>query len=55
MTFSVRYIGDQAFRLTQFFTDDFYDIDVFHLIVTTDVIYFADTTVVDDQVDRFAV
>ena len=41
MTFSVRYIGDQAFRFTQFFTDDFYDIDVFHLIVTTDVIYLS--------------
>ena len=48
-------MGDQAFRLAQLLTDELDDIDVLHFIVTTDIIYFTNTTVMNDQIDCLAV
>ena len=55
MSLPVCYVGDQAFRFAEFAADEFYDIDVAHFIVSADVVDFADTSFVDDQIDRAAV
>ncbi len=55
MAFAVGHVGDQAFRLAKLLADDLYDIDVLHLVVSADVVDFADTTLVDDQVNGTAV
>ena len=55
MAFAVGHVGDQAFRFAKLLADDLYDIDVLHLVVSADVVDFADTTLVDDQVNGTAV
>ena len=55
MSFPVFHVGDQAFRLAQFFADQLHDVDVAHLIMSADVIDFSDASVMDHQINRFAV
>ena len=55
MAFTVCNICDEAFRFAKFFTDNLYDFDICLFIMSADIVYFTDTSVVDDQVDRLAV
>ena len=51
----VRDIGDQTLRLSQRPADDFYDVDIFHLVMAADVVDLSHPAFVNDQVDGFAV
>ena len=51
MAFTVRDMVDEAFRFAQFFANQFNDVDIPHFIVTADVIDFADTALLEDEVD----
>ena len=55
VSFSVLHMLDQALRLTEIFTDEFHDIDIFHLVVSADVVDFADGSVAQDQINRLTV
>ena len=48
-------MGDEAFRLAQFFADQLHDVDVAHLVVSADVVNLTDASLVDDEVDGLAV
>lgn len=48
-------VGDEAHRLAELAADQFDDIDVFHLVVPTDVVHFPLFSLLKDEVDRFAV
>lgn len=51
MAFTVRDMVDEAFRFAQFFANQFYDVDIPHFIVAADIIDFADTALLEDEVD----
>ena len=51
MAFTVRDMMDEAFRFAQFFANQFDDVDIPHFIVAADVIDFADTAFLEDEVD----
>ena len=51
MTFAVGNMMDEAFRFAQFFANQFNDVDIPHFIVAADVIDFADTSLLKDEVD----
>ena len=55
MSLAILYVLDQALRLAEIFTDEFYDINIFHLIVSTNVVDFSDGSVAQDQVNRLTV
>ena len=55
MSLAVLYVLDQALRLAEIFTDEFYDINIFHLIVSTNVVDFSDGSVAQDQINRLTV
>ena len=55
MAFTVCYMCDQAFRFAKLLADQFYDIDVFHLVMSAYIVNLAYTSFVDDQVDGTAV
>lgn len=48
-------VGDEALRLAELTADQFDDIDVFHLVVPTDVVHLSLSPLLKDEVDRFAV
>ena len=52
MSLTVCNVSDQTFRFSKLFTDDLYDLDVCLLIVSAYVVYFSDSSVMDDQVDQ---
>ena len=54
MALAVGNEGDQILGLAEFLDDQFYDIDVGHLIVTAHIIYLADSSLVDDQINGLA-
>ena len=47
-------ICDQTLRLAKFFTNNLNNINVGHLIVTTSIIYFTDSALMNDQVNSTA-
>ena len=51
MPFTVRDMMDEAFRFAQFFANQFNDVDILHFIVAADVIDFADTALLENEVD----
>lgn len=55
VAFSVRYIGNKAFRFTQFFEDELDQIYVCHFIMAADVVEFTDFSFLKNQVDGAAV
>ena len=55
MSFSVRNIGDQALRLSEFTAYQLHNVDVAYLIVSADVVDLADLPVLKDHVDCLAV
>ena len=55
MSLAVCHIGDQALRLSEFSADQFYNIDIPHLIMAADIINLTDAASSKDQVDRLAV
>ena len=55
VSFSVLHMLDQTLRLAEIFTDEFYDINIFHLIVSADVVDFSDGSVAQDQINRLTV
>ena len=48
-------MDDKALRLAEFFANQLHNIDVFHLIVTTNIVDLADSAFVDNQVNGTAV
>ena len=42
-------------RLAEIFTDEFHDIDIFHLVVSADIVNFADGSAAQDQINRLTV
>lgn len=54
MAFTVRNMMDEAFRFAQFFANQFDDVDIPHFIMAADVIDFADTALLEDEVDGSA-
>ena len=55
VTLAVGNIGDEAFGFSELPADEFYDVDVFHFIMSADIVYFALAPVVNDQIDGTAV
>ena len=55
VSFSVLHMLDQTLRLAKIFTDEFHDIDIFHLVVSADVVDFSDGSVAQDQINRLTV
>ena len=55
VTLAVRYVRDQALRLAKLLTDQLYDVDVLHLVVTTDIVNLTNAALVNDQVDGLTV
>ena len=55
MPLAIRHISDQTLRLTKLFTDDLYNINIFHLIVSANVVNLSHTSFVDDKVNGLAV
>ena len=55
MALTIRNIGDETFGLAELTADDFNDIDVFHFVMSADIIYFTDSSLVDNKVDGTAV
>ena len=55
VSFSVLHMLDQTLRLAKIFTDEFYDINIFHLVVSADIVNFADGSAAQDQVNRLTV
>ena len=51
MSLTVCNVSDQAFRFSKLFTDDLNDLDVRLFVVSTYVVYFSDSSVMDDQID----
>lgn len=51
MAFTVRDMVDEAFWFAQFFANQFDDVDISHFIMAADVINFADTALLEDEVD----
>ena len=54
MTLAVSYMRNQTLRLAQFFTNQFYDINIAHLVMTADIIYLAYSALMDNQINRLA-
>ena len=48
-------MSDQAFRLAQLLADNLHNLNVLLFIVTTDVVDFTNTTLVDNQINGLAV
>ena len=48
-------MSDQALRLVQFLADNLHNLNILLLIVTTDVVDFTNTTLVDNQINGLAV
>ena len=55
VTFTIRYMCDQTLRFAKLLADDLYNVDILLLIVSTDIINLTNTTVMDNQINRFAV
>ena len=52
MTLTVANMGDQAFRLAQLLADNLHNLNVLLFIVTTDVVDFTNTPLVDNQINQ---
>ena len=48
-------MSDQAFRLAKLLADNLHDLNILLLVMTTDVVDFTNTTLVDDQINGLAV
>ena len=55
VTLSVGNKGYKAFWFAESMAYQFYDVDILHLVVTADVVHFANRSVMYDKVDRTAV
>ena len=55
MSLAVRDVCDEAFRLAELFKYDLHDFDVGLLVVSADVVYLADSAVLENEIDRSAV
>ena len=55
MSLSVLNVCDKALGLAELLTDELYDVNVLHLVVTANIVNLADLAVVDNEVDSAAV
>ena len=55
VAFSVGYVCNKTLGFAEFLADEFDDIDVLHLVVTADIVYFSDSSFVNYKIDGLAV
>ena len=55
VSLAVGYISNQAFRFAKLLADDLNDVDVLHLVVSTNVVNLTNASLVDNQIDCTAV
>ena len=54
ITLAVGNISDQILGIAELLDDPLHDVYIRHLIVTAHIIYLADSSLVDDQIDGLA-